>query len=376
MLGDTNRSLRIFTWLGIPVYLHWSFFLIFLYALYIGYSEEMATSSILWLMGFFVAMFACVLLHEFGHSIAARRYGVVTHDIILTPLGGMARLARIPEKPIQEFIVAIAGPLVNVLIALVLYAFGKFFFRNEAQSLFSYFLAEPNMEMQGLYMFIPLMIWTNVSLFVFNLLPAFPMDGGRILRSLLSMQFGRLRATKYATWLGQVLAVLFILFGLYNENFVLALIGVFVITTARAEYRQVRNSAMLRNHTARDLVRHQFTRFYINDWVQSAHDLLAHGHERAFLVYDLQQHPLGVIGESEILKAKAANQLASPIGNWMQTRIPATSINTGVEEIQNYLNHPEIDLVAIQDPQTHEILGVIDDLSLEFFIERQERTLE
>ncbi len=375
MFGNMTRSLRIFTWLGIPVYLHWSFFLIFLYALYIGWSENMTPGSIVWLMVYFIAMFGCVLLHEYGHSLAARRYGVRTHDIILTPLGGMARLTHIPEKPVQEFIVAIAGPLVNVVIAAILYAFGTLYFSGESELAFAKHMSQPVLDTQNLYAFVPLVIWTNLSLFVFNLLPAFPMDGGRILRSLLSMKFGRVNATKYAVWVGQVLAIFFIIAGLYSQNIILAIIGFFVITTARAEYHHVRNAAMLRSSTASNLVRYQFTRLYLNDWVQSAYDILSHGHERAFLVYNLEGRPVGVLAESDIYLAKNTNSMATPVGQWMNHQIHSVTLDTEVEKVQAYLSQSDIYLIVVTEPATGNIVGVIDDLGLELFIERQAREM-
>ena len=133
-------SLRLFTWFGIPVHLHWSFGLIFLYAFWIGYDNNLDISGTVWLMGFFVALFGCVLLHEYGHALTARRYGVATHDIILTPIGGIARLEKMPEKPVQEFVVAIAGPLVNVAIALLLFAVSMLVFDGERWEFFKWCL--------------------------------------------------------------------------------------------------------------------------------------------------------------------------------------------------------------------------------------------
>ncbi|MEO6038341.1 MAG: site-2 protease family protein, partial [Saprospiraceae bacterium] len=113
-------SLKIFTWFGIPVYVHWSFGLIFLYILWKANQQSFSTNETLWLTGLYMALFGCVLLHEYGHALTARRYGIRTRDIVLLPIGGMARLERMPEKPSQELVVAIAGPLVNVAIALLL----------------------------------------------------------------------------------------------------------------------------------------------------------------------------------------------------------------------------------------------------------------
>ncbi len=113
-------SLKIFTWFGIPVFVHWSFGLIFIYILWHAYSNGLSLVDTAWMSGLFMAIFGCVLLHEYGHALAARRYGVRTRDIVLMPIGGMARLERMPEKPLQEFVVAIAGPMVNVVIFLLM----------------------------------------------------------------------------------------------------------------------------------------------------------------------------------------------------------------------------------------------------------------
>ena len=119
-----RSSIRLFTMFGIPVHLHWTFGLIFIYAFYIGNSQGAGWLGTLWIVGLFIALFGCVLLHEFGHSLTARRFGVHTQDIILTPIGGIARLERMPDRPVQEFWVAVMGPVVNVLIAIILYLFG------------------------------------------------------------------------------------------------------------------------------------------------------------------------------------------------------------------------------------------------------------
>ncbi|HOY07382.1 MAG TPA: site-2 protease family protein, partial [Saprospiraceae bacterium] len=292
-------SLRLFTWFGIPVHLHWSFGLIFLYALWIGYENSLDLMGTLWLMGFFIALFACVLLHEYGHALTARRYGVNTHDIILTPIGGIARLEKMPEKPVQEFVVAIAGPLVNVAIAILLFGVSMLVFQEERWEFFKWFLQqqfsfagsdetgqvleETGMQPSGLLFYLPVLVATNIGLVLFNLIPAFPMDGGRIFRSLLAMKWGRLRATQWAAWLGQAIAVVFIVYGLWVNAFTLALVGFFVFTTARSENSMVRLDDFLKRYKAKDLIRPQFTRLQGNDWMQTAVALLQQGLERHFL---------------------------------------------------------------------------------------------
>lgn len=113
-------SFQIAKFFGIPVFVHWSFGLIFAWIFYLGYSNEWNWTSISVAVAFVLALFVCVVMHEFGHALMARRFGVKTRDIILSPIGGVARLDRLPEKPMQEFYVAIAGPLVNIGIILLL----------------------------------------------------------------------------------------------------------------------------------------------------------------------------------------------------------------------------------------------------------------
>ena len=171
---------------------------------------------------FIALVFLCVLLHEFGHAFAARRYGILTPDITLLPIGGVARLARIPEKPSEELVVAIAGPLVNVGIALLLFPFVRAEFDPEVLGIFG-----PSLLAQ--------LFAANVVLVLFNLIPAFPMDGGRVLRALLAMWLDYVRATRIAARIGQALAVAGGLYGVLHGPPTLVLLAVFVFFAARNE---------------------------------------------------------------------------------------------------------------------------------------------
>ena len=210
---------------GIDVFLHWTFFLAPLYLVYLHWRSGLQWPILGLSLVLLLAIFACVLLHEFGHALAARYFGVRTHDIIITPIGGLARLVQMPRDSLQEFAIAIAGPAVNLVIAL---AFG-FYLAGTGQTLF---LTEGTI---GLLQFPQLMMWLNMLLFLFNLIPAFPMDGGRILRSLLSVSFSHHTATLIAGSLGQLVAVGFIVCGVVSGRYPLAAIGVFVFLAAAAE---------------------------------------------------------------------------------------------------------------------------------------------
>ena len=377
-------SLRLFTWFGIPVHLHWSFGLIFLYAFWIGYENNLDLIGTVWLMGFFVALFGCVLLHEYGHALTARRYGISTHDIILTPIGGIARLEKMPEKPKQEFVVAIAGPLVNVVIAVLLFFISMLVFQEQQWEFFKWFLQqqfsygeveetgqvleETGLQPSGLLFYLPVLVATNIGLVIFNLIPAFPMDGGRIFRSLLAMRFGRLKATRWAAWLGQAIAVLFIAYGLWSNAFTLALVGFFVFTTARSENSMVQLDDFLRQYRAKDLVRPQFTRLYLNDWMQSAAALLQQGLERHFLVFDMSDQLVGMLDEASIVGAIKNNDLSKEVSQYSQ-RVETVGTDESLQHIFQLIRLQGNAIIAVQDENG--LLGVIDEAGLYHFMRLQ-----
>jgi Zn-dependent protease len=219
-------SVRLGRLFGVPVYIHITFFLLLGVIGVWGLVESGAGYAIEG-VALIIAIFSCVLLHEFGHILTARRYGIATQDVTLLPIGGVARLRRMPSEPRQELIVAIAGPAVNVVIASVLFPFVLL-----TQSAF---LAQ--------------LLVVNVMLIVFNLLPAFPMDGGRVLRALLATRLSYVRATDVATTIGKGMAVLFLVVGLFGIPGVfrfqpmLVLIAWFVWSGGSREAAMVRRQA-------------------------------------------------------------------------------------------------------------------------------------
>jgi Zn-dependent protease len=220
------KSWKIGQLAGIGIHLHWTFFLlpalVVVQVLAGGGAIGAAVNAVV----FVLAIFGCVVLHELGHALTARRFGIATRDITLLPIGGVARLDRMPKNPWQELAIAAAGPAVNVAIAVALIA------GLVAGSLLTQTPAAATLA--GSW-FVNL-IWINIALVVFNLLPAFPMDGGRVLRSLLAMSMPHLRATKIAASIGQVLAVGLAIVGLF-VNPMLTLVALFVFLAARGEAR-------------------------------------------------------------------------------------------------------------------------------------------
>lgn len=226
--------MKIGRFYGIDVHIHWSFWLLILfYMVTVAKSGRIAEG--LSAFGFVIAAFFCVLLHEYGHALAARRFGIRTLDITLMPIGGLARLERIPENPIQELVVAIAGPLVNVAIAALL---SILLVLNVASG-----WAAPSVAVGG--NFVGQLMAINLFLCLFNMLPAFPMDGGRVVRSLLAMKFGLVRATEMAARLGRWMSVAFAIWGIFvSWNPMLVLLAVFVFIAGTIELFQVKIRSM------------------------------------------------------------------------------------------------------------------------------------
>ena len=222
-LRRVKWSFRLARLAGIDVRVHATFLLLLAWFGFAYYADGGAGAMVVGL-AFIILLFVCVVLHEFGHALAARAYGIGTHDITLLPIGGVARLERIPEKPMQELVVALAGPAVNVVIAAGLYiVLGRFFEWSD--------LLAVDREQGSI---LAKLLAINILLVVFNLLPAFPMDGGRVLRALLAMQMKHARATRIAASVGQIMAVLLGVLGLVG-NPMLLFVAVFVFFGAQQE---------------------------------------------------------------------------------------------------------------------------------------------
>ena len=250
-----NRRLTLGTYLGIELFVHWSFGLLVLFVALNSLSEGMG--GVLFAIAQLFGVFFCVTLHEYGHAMAARRYGIGTADITLLPIGGVARLRRMPKVPWQELVIAVAGPAVNVVIAACL--LGGFFLLSDRgifEALISYFryLASGetlNEEMvmtindifvsSSLIGFGLLMLLVNIMLVVFNMIPAFPMDGGRVFRALLAMLMNYRDATMIASRVGLVCAAAMAIYSLNTNpsNPIPVLIAVFIGYAGIAEARQV-----------------------------------------------------------------------------------------------------------------------------------------
>ncbi len=250
---------------------------------------------------FILLLFLCVLLHEFGHAFAARMYGIRTPDITLLPIGGVARLERMPEKPSQELVVAVAGPAVNVVIALFLFLAmaAKFSFSDLTDA-----------DLSGDSMVTRLMT-VNVMLIVFNAIPAFPMDGGRVLRALLAMRFSFLTATTVAARVGQVIAVLFFAASFYGSP-MLGFIGVFVFMGAQQELAYAQFRARVQGRRVTDLMRSDFVTLPAEASCRDAAGIVRRSAQSVFPVVSRDLKVLGAASGDEIeMHAESSATMAS-----------------------------------------------------------------
>lgn len=300
-------SIKLGSLAGIPVYVHLTFFLILPYVAY-ATARDQGTARIGGAILLVLALFGCIVLHELGHALTARRYGIKTKDIILLPIGGVARLERMPREPIQELWVAMAGPAVNVVIALVLGGW------LAATGMSIGPAAISNAFAQG-RSFVLQLLAANVLIVLFNLLPAFPMDGGRMLRALLATRIDYVKATRIAAGIGQVMAFLFIFGGLMGSPF-LILIGLFVWIGASQE------SAMVERHQALADVRvgtAMLTRFDTlspGDTLGRAVEMILAGSQEDFPVVDDAGQVLGILRRNDLLSGLAEHgQGASVTGS-------------------------------------------------------------
>ncbi len=231
-----NGSWSIARFANIPVRLHWSFAFVFVVIAFFSVSYELQPKQIFAFTLYILTLYLCVVFHEYGHALMAKRFGVDTEDIIISPIGGVARLHRIPHQPFQEFLIAIAGPVVNVVLALIiatiLLTIGE---RVLPASLDSFSIEKP-------IEFLRMVLVLNVILFLFNLIPAFPMDGGRILRALLASKIPYVKATTIASLIGRIIAIGFFIYGIYSKQYTLPFIAILIFTMARNEERMVKRT--------------------------------------------------------------------------------------------------------------------------------------
>jgi stage IV sporulation protein FB len=332
---------------GTELRVHATFFLLLLWigaAAYMEGGTPAAVENIL----FVVALFACVVAHEFGHALTARRYGIKTPDVTLLPIGGMARLERMPEKPLQEITVALAGPAVNIVIYLVLALIFGVETRLEA-------LAAIENPAQS---FLGRLAAVNLFLALFNLLPAFPMDGGRVFRAVLALFMDRVQATRIAATAGQFLAFALGFLGLTSGNPVLLLIAIFVFMAAAAESSDVALRDMAKNLLAREAMITAFESLGPDDGIQAASAALIRTTQHEFPVLDSDGTLKGFVTRNAIFQASTGDQLPRKMADIVTTGIPSVALTARLDKALDGLSQGNAPAVAVTD-QAGRMIGYI-----------------
>jgi Zn-dependent protease/CBS domain-containing protein len=314
-------SFRIGRFSGIDVRVHWTFFLLLAFFAFVGYQTSDSLVGALTATVTIVALFFCVLLHEFGHSLVAQRLGLEIHSITLLPIGGVSNLESLPEKPSDEVKITLAGPLVNVVLAPIFFGVGLLFGAVPRMP------ADVFTGMGSVGEFFFYLGYLNVVLAVFNLIPAFPLDGGRILRALLATRLGAVRATDISSAVGQLFAVAFFFIGLLGGNFLLALVAVFIYFGATGEAQMVRQHEKTRGLTVSDVMGTKPR----TETVTPSHtfgqvlDSVIHGYQEDFPVLDESGNLVGMITREEIMAAAHSPERYQSVRDLMKTNVPTIS---------------------------------------------------
>lgn len=322
---------------GSEIRIHLTFLILLAWIGLAGYAAG-GTAEALDGVAFMVAVFACVTLHELGHALAARRYGITTPDITLLPIGGLARLSRMPEKPSEEIVIALAGPAVNVVIALILMLFGA--------SLDPSHLADVEQPQAS---FADRLAAVNVFLVLFNLIPAFPMDGGRVLRAALAIRLGRRRATDIAASIGQGVAFLFGAIGLFGGNAILVFIAIFVYLAASAEAGQIGLMEQARRTRVGSAMISRFEALSPMATISDAADLLLSTTQREIPVLDGGGRLRGFLTRDAMIRAMKATGPATPVLDVLLKDVPVVRATDWLEAALRLMQERELPLVGVVD---------------------------
>jgi len=321
---------------GSEIRIHLTFFLLLLWIGIASFQQgggAAATEGV----AFIIAVFACVVLHELGHAVAARRYGIKTPRITLLPIGGIAQLERMPEDPREEIVVAIAGPLVNVVIAAVLIVILGAFPNLAAISNIDN--PEPG--------FLARLATVNVILVLFNLIPAFPMDGGRVLRALLAMRFSRVRATEIAATVGQVASFIFGFLGLLSGNVLLIFVAIFVYIAATGESQATSFQAMVSRVPVRRGMITKYEALGSASTLGDAADALLRTTQHEFPVIDGGGNLRGVLTRSAMVAALQQHDRSYPVHEVMARDIPLVPDTAMLDAAFKLLQSPGDDVPAV-----------------------------
>jgi Zn-dependent protease len=331
---------------GTEIKVHLTFFILVAFWGMAGYQQGGPTGAVTACILLF-ALFGCVVLHEFGHILMARQFGVRTPDVILLPIGGVARLERIPDEPKQELLIALAGPAVTlaiVVVVFVLIAIGGGTPRFGA--------LDPDGP------FLETLMLVNFYLLVFNLFPAFPMDGGRVLRALLASRIGLVAGTRVAARFGQASAVVAGLYALTMGLPLLALVSLFVFLGAGAEAAAVETRVAGQGLNVDQMMVTHFRTIPVHATLADAVELLLSGEQREFPVVDNMGRVEGVLTRDNLIKGISQRGPSSTVGEAMTVQVKAVSPRLGFQEALERLRSSGLPALPVVD-ESGRLVGLL-----------------
>jgi Zn-dependent protease len=351
-----KNSLKLFKLFGIDVEIHISFFLLLFFFFYMAQFRGIF---------FIIIVFSFVVAHEMCHSLQAKRFGIFVKSITLLPIGGLAQMQRMPSKPSEEFAISIAGPLFNIILAIILYFPLKSWLGNEIFS-------SPSLEswpQTFAYIF-----WINPILAIFNLLPAFPMDGGRILRSLLARKLGLERATQVAVGFGHLFAILFAFVGLVVQfNIFLLLIAFFIYIAASQEGLQVKIRSTLDSFKAKDVISRNMITLTKDTPISQVLNLIFHYHQEDFPVVE-EGKLIGFMFRNDVISALHRGEKNAKVSDIMRNNFPVAKLNETLASVYNKLQSNNLKaLPVVEGEQLYGIVSV-EDISRVYSLLKEQQT--
>ncbi len=344
-------SLQLGTIKGIKIKLHWTFFFIILWGA-LSYGGNRGIAGLVYGAVLTGLVFGIVLLHELGHSLVAIAFGIRVRDITLLPIGGLARLERMPDAPLQEFLVAVAGPAVNFVLATALFPFVLWMVDGSLLHVLLVNPAQATLENVIKFLFL-----VNVSLLVFNLIPAFPMDGGRIFRALLAMWIGSLQATRIAVWVGQGFAFVLGGYGIWSGSWVTALIALFIFSAGGAEGRAAAAREVLDRISVGEALLQMDTILSPNFTIMEVAAMALHSSQLNYPVM-LGDVLIGIVRRHDIHRALSNNGKQMTVAEVMQRDFPTVTIDSSLTDAQETLFEANSSVAAVYDGTY--FVGLID----------------
>ena len=365
-MGNSLKIARIW---GVDIQIHWSFILILFYGAFLfGRNASNLAAGAIYGVVVILLLFVCVVLHEFGHAIMAKFFGVNVPHITLLPIGGVAQLERMPRKPMQEFLIAIAGPAVNFALAAVLLPAALLVVSMSMRTgtmwalISALMRTAQSMSVGGLLL---TLAGTNLLLGIFNLLPAFPMDGGRILRALLALRLQYVPATRIAVLIGRGMAILFAIWGISGGGIFLLLVAFFVYVGGRGELEAVQSRYVLKDFSARQAVNKDAHVLYTSEPISRAVDYIMTTYQGDFPVHDLGNNLVGVLTRPRLVATLRGQGQDGRIVDVMipRARVPVTNGDTTLADVWEQMLESGSRVIIVQDQEQFLGLITLDDIS-------------